>query len=176
MHACLSVCLPVCVHACARACCPQVYCDAALAEAEAGEAAAASSRRAAGHSPFHNSAADAAFLRQRLEAGIPRDSVLYSAAHKYLDACLRNRTWRFAQRKRLVDLLVRIADHLGAHPPRSHRGSPFSALFQADGPPLVPRVSRDSGRAMQHQGEVYALPEGFGRQPPAAAAAASTPT
>jgi hypothetical protein len=151
-----------------------VYCDAALAEAEQTEAAAARARQAAGHSPFHNSRADEAFLRQRLEAGIPRDSVLYAASHKYLSAALRNRSWRFAQRRRMVDLLIAIAAHLAAHPPRSHRGSPFSALFQKDGPPLVPRLaqgSRGSGSGSGSgvdMGETHVLPPGWGEQPAAA--------
>jgi hypothetical protein len=159
-----------------------VYCDAALAEAEVADAAAAAVRRTAGHSPFHNSKADEAFLRARLEAGIPASSVLHAAAHKHLGAALRNRTWRFAQRKRLVDLLIRIAAHLAAHPPRSYRGSPFSALFTRDGPPLVPRISLADGdragrgggaAAAARQGEVYALPDGFGSAPVAAATAVS---
>lgn len=49
----------------------QVYKDAALAEHEQLELAAAARHRAAGHSPFHNSRADEAYLMQRLEAGIP---------------------------------------------------------------------------------------------------------
>ncbi len=145
---------------------PQVHRDAALAEAEQVEIEAAAARHAAGHSPFNNSRADEAFLRERLEAGIPKDSVLYEAAHKYLTASFQNRSWRFAQRKRMVDVLIRIAEHLAAHPPRSHRGSPFSALFQADGPPLVPRLSQQPAQ----QAEAYSLPPGFG------ASAATTST
>jgi hypothetical protein len=141
-------------------CVLQVYRDAALAEAEQVEAQAAAERHAAGHSPFNNSRADEAFLRERLDAGIPKDSVLYAAAHKYLEASFHNRTWRFAQRKRMVDVLIRIAAHLAAHPPRSHRGSPFSALFQPDGPPIVPRLSTQS--AKEAAAEAYALPAGFG--------------
>lgn len=140
---------------------PQVYRDAALAEADQVEAEAAAARAAAGHSPFNNSRADEAYLRERLEAGIPPGSVLYAAAHKYLTASFHNRTWRFAQRKRMVDVLIAIADHLAAHPPRSHRGSPFSALFQPDGPPLVPRISQQP--SLKEAGtEAYALPAGFG--------------
>jgi hypothetical protein len=137
-----------------------VYRDAALAEAEQVEAEAAALRHAAGHSPFNNSRADEAFLHERLEAGIPKDSVLYAAAHKYLSASFKNRSWRFAQRKRMVDVLVCIADHLAAHPPRSHRGSPFSALFQPDGPPIVPRLSQQVQKGADT--EAYALPPGFG--------------
>jgi hypothetical protein len=48
-----------------------VYKDAALAEHEQVELEAAARHRAAGHSPFHNSRADEAYLMQRLEAGIP---------------------------------------------------------------------------------------------------------
>lgn len=148
----------------------QVYRDAALAEAEQLEAAAAHDRHSAGHSPFHNSRADEAFLQERLDAGIAKDSVLYDAAHKYLAASFRNRTWRFAQRKRMVDVLIRIADHLAAHPARSHRGSPFSALFQKDGPPLVPRISlADGGKEPGRDTEAYALPDGFGAQQAATA-------
>lgn len=142
-------------------CLPQVYRDAALAEADQVEAEAAAARAAAGHSPFNNSRADEAYLRERLEAGIPPGSVLYAAAHKYLIASFHNRTWRFAQRKRMVDVLIGIADHLAAHPPRSHRGSPFSALFQPDGPPLVPRVSQQPS-LKEADTEAYALPAGFG--------------
>lgn len=147
-----------------------MYRDAARAEAEQFEAEAAACRHAAGHSPFNNSRADEAFLRDRLEAGIPQDSVLYAAAHKYLEASFHNRTWRFAQRKRMVDVLIRIADHLAAHPPRTHRGSPFSALFQPDGPPIVPRISQQPGK--QADNEAYALPHGFGPTAMAPAAAA----
>jgi len=142
-----------------------VYRDAALAEAEQVEVEVARHRHAAGHSPFNNSRADEAFLRERLDAGIPKDSVLYAAAHKYLSASFRNRTWRFAQRKRMVDVLIRIADHLSTHPPRSHRGSPFSALFQQDGPPIVPRISPQEQPAADS--EAYALPPGFGAAAPA---------
>lgn len=85
----------------------QVYREAALTEAEGQELEDAAQRRAAGHSPFCNSRADEAYLLQRLRAGISQDSVLYAAAHKYLAAACRNRTWRFAQRRRLVDRLVR---------------------------------------------------------------------
>lgn len=88
------------------ACLLQVYRDAALAEHEQFEVSASLAHTAAGHSPFHNSRADEAYLTQRLEAGIPKDSVLYAAAHKYLKASFKNRTWRFAQRKRMVDRLV----------------------------------------------------------------------
>lgn len=143
--------------------------DAALAEAEQVEAEAAARRHAAGHSPFNNSRADEAFLRERLQAGIPKDSVLYASAYKYLSASFHNRSWNFAQRKRMVDVLIRIADHLAAHPPRSHRGSPFSALFQDDGPPLVPRISQQPAQ----QAEAYALPPGFGST---AAAGITAPT
>lgn len=146
----------------------QVYKDSALAEAQQVEAEAARARHAAGHSPFNNSRADEAFLTQRLEAGIPKDSVLYAAAHRYLAASFKNRTWRFAQRKRMVDVLIRIADHLAAHPPRSHRGSPFSALFLQDGPPMVPRISSKEGAAVPDS-DTYALPQGFAPTPPPAA-------
>ncbi|KAF8072705.1 hypothetical protein HT031_000365 [Scenedesmus sp. PABB004] len=127
--------------------CMQVYCDAALAEAEAAEAAAAPGG-AARPGPGR-SASEAAFLAARLEAGLPPGSVLAAAARKYLAAALRNRSWRFEQRQQLVDRLARpavrqveIAAHLAAHPPRSHRGSPFSPLFQPGGPPAAPRLSR----------------------------------
>lgn len=151
---------PTCLDCCAALpACRQVHRDAALAEAEQVEAEAAATRAAAGRSPFNNSRADEAFLRERLDAGIPKGSVLYAAAHKYLAASFQNRSWRFAQRKRMVDVLIRIADHLAAHPPRSHRGSPFSALFQADGPPLVPRISQ---QASQEAAEAFSLPPGFG--------------
>eukprot|EP00775_Hariotina_reticulata_P006313 gene6313-6548_t len=147
----------------------QVYKGAALAEHEQVELAAAACHRAAGHSPFHNSRADEAYLMQRLEAGIPKESVLHDAAHRYLTASFRNRTWRFAQRKHLVDRLIEIAAHLAAHPPRTHRGSPFSALFQQDGPPLVPRLAHTQqqlrGQAGPKTGddddEVFALPASF---------------
>lgn len=145
---------------------PQVYRDAALAEHEQVEIAADAARRAAGHSPFHNSRADEAYLLQRVDAAIPQDSVLYAAAHKYLRATFKNRSWTFAQRKRLVDRLAGIAGHLAAHPPRSHRGSPFSALFQPDGPPAAPRLPRDGGAAAggaaKGDAEAYVLPAGFG--------------
>ena len=147
----------------------QVYRDAALAEAEQVKADAARQRHAAGHSPLHNSRADEAFLRERLDAGISKDSVLYAAAHKYLAASFRNRTWRFAQRKRMVDTLIRIAQHLAANPPRTHRGSPFSALFQPDGPPMVPRINQHDTRAGAVDSEVCALPVGFGGATAAAA-------
>ncbi|WIA08704.1 hypothetical protein OEZ85_008128 [Tetradesmus obliquus] len=144
----------------------QVYRDAALAEHEQVEIAADAARRAAGHSPFHNSRADEAYLLQRVDAAIPQDSVLYAAAHKYLRATFKNRSWTFAQRKRLVDRLAGIAGHLAAHPPRSHRGSPFSALFQPDGPPAAPRLPRDGGAAAgggpKGDAEAYVLPAGFG--------------
>eukprot|EP00882_Tetradesmus_deserticola_P013757 GHRQ01014610.1.p1 GENE.GHRQ01014610.1~~GHRQ01014610.1.p1 ORF type:complete len:209 (+),score=84.68 GHRQ01014610.1:462-1088(+) len=144
----------------------RVYRDAALAEHEQVEIAAAAAHRAAGHSPFHNSRADQAYLLQRIDAAIPQDSVLYAAAHKYLKATFRNRSWTFVQRKRMVDRLAEIARHLAAHPPRTHRGSPFSALFQPDGPPAVPRLSRDGGAVRAGAGardtEACALPAGFG--------------
>jgi hypothetical protein len=145
-------------------CCAQVYRDAALAEHEQVEVATAAQRRAAGHSPFHNSRADEAYLLQRLDAAIPKDSVLHAAAHKYLRATFKNRSWTFAQRKRMVDRLAEIARHLAAHPPRTHRGSPFSALFQPDGPPAAPRLTRDGGAggAVAADSEAYALPAGFG--------------
>eukprot|EP00879_Flechtneria_rotunda_P022727 GHRR01024003.1.p1 GENE.GHRR01024003.1~~GHRR01024003.1.p1 ORF type:complete len:1043 (+),score=481.75 GHRR01024003.1:427-3129(+) len=114
----------------------QVYRAAALAEQEQVEIAASATHQAAGHSPFRNSRADEAYLTQRLDTGIKPDNVLYATAHKYLKVSFKNRSWRFAQRKRLVDRLIEIAQHLAAHPPRRHRGSPFSALFQLDGPPL----------------------------------------
>eukprot|EP00878_Enallax_costatus_P003419 GHUV01003630.1.p1 GENE.GHUV01003630.1~~GHUV01003630.1.p1 ORF type:complete len:938 (+),score=439.83 GHUV01003630.1:187-3000(+) len=146
----------------------QVYRDSALTEHEQFEVSAAAARSAAGHSPFNNSRADEAYLTQRLEAGIPKNSVLYAAAHKYLKASFKNRTWRFAQRRRMVDRLVEIAAHLAAHPPRTHRGSPFSPLFQPNGPPPVPRLTSKTtagkaARSSAAQGEAYALPEGFGR-------------
>lgn len=144
----------------------QVYRDAALAEHEQVELAASDARRAAGHSPFNNSRADQAYLSQRLDAAIPKDSVLYAAARKYLDATFRNRSWTFVQRKRLVDRLADIAGHLAAHPPRVHRGSPFSALFQPDGPPAAPRLSRTVMQpgtvASVDDKDAYALPAGFG--------------
>jgi hypothetical protein len=138
-----------------------VYRDAALAECEQFEAEAAMRRHAAGHSPFHNSRADEAFLVDRLDAGIPSNSVLHAAAHKYLAASFKNPSWRFAQRKRMVDVLISIAGHLAAHPPRSHRGSPFSALFLQDGPPLVPRISEQLP-VQDTAAEVVSLPAGFG--------------
>jgi hypothetical protein len=102
-----------------------------------------------------------------LLAGIPRESVLHDAALRYLKASLRNRTWRFAQRKRLVDRLIEIAAHLAAHPARTHRGSPFSALFLRDGPPLVPRLTHrqqlpgSAGAKAGDEQDVFALPARF---------------
>ncbi|GBF99771.1 hypothetical protein Rsub_12399 [Raphidocelis subcapitata] len=120
----------------------KVYREVALTEAADSEALHEAGLRARGHSAFHNSAADAAFLRQRLQAGLPEGSVLRAAAPRYLDAVLANPTWTFAQRRCLVDRLLEVAAHLQQHPPRSYRGSPFSAVLQPDGPPLVPRLSR----------------------------------
>jgi len=138
----------------------------ALSEAADGEAVHEAGLRTRGHSAFHNSAADAAYLTERLEEGVPEGSVLGAAARKYLATALRNPSWTFVQRRRLVDRLAEIAAHLQAHPPRSYRGSPFSAVLQPQGPPLVPRLSRGPvGRkarrgvpaelcvAMRHEGE-----------------------
>ncbi len=104
-------------------------------------------------------------LTQRLAAKVPPSSVLAAAAKKYLLAALKNPSWSFAQRQRLVDRLGEIAAHLEAHPPRTHRGSPFSAVLQPDGPPLVPklsrgRVGRRAPRGVQPQLRVVLAGEG----------------
>lgn len=129
----------------------------ALAEAGDDQATHEAGLRARGRSAFHSSAADAAFLRSRLEAAVPQGSVLAAAARRYLDAALRNPSWTFGQRRRLVDRLGELAADLAKHPPRSARGSPFSALLQPGGPPLAPRLSRPPKGRRARRGEALGV-------------------
>lgn len=134
--------------------CLQLYRDAGLLEHRAGVLAQQLADRKRGLSTFYNSRADEEFLRQRLEAGVRKGNVLFEAGQRYLAAANADKSWRFADKKRLVDRLIEIATHLEAHPPKKHLGSPFSALFQKDGAPLAPQLKpyeqkRPRGRRQQ---------------------------
>jgi hypothetical protein len=138
----------------------RVYRAAALLEHRAERAAAERAHGALGGSGLRSAAADEAVLRARLEAGLPAGSPLRASALKYLSAACLNRTWTFAQRARLVDRLVEVAEHLARHPPAARgakgaRGSPFSALFEEQGPPLAFRYKSRDGEALH--GKVPAL-------------------
>jgi hypothetical protein len=157
---------------------PQVYREVALAEAADSEATHEAGLRARGHSGAHDPAADAAALAARLEAGLPEGSPLRAAGRKYLDAALANPSWTFAQRRRLVERLIEVAAALEAHPPRTLRGSPFSAALQPGGPPLAPRLSRPPagrrGRRGTAPGVGVVLPGDLGEAAAAAAAASAS--
>jgi hypothetical protein len=137
----------------------RVYARAALLEHANDRGAHEAAHAALGGSGLRSAAADEAVLRARLDAGLPKGSPMRASAHKYLAAACRNRTWTFAQRRRLVDRLVEVAEHLRAHPPaargaRGARGSPFSALFEEGGPPLAPRLAASVGRGEEGAGGV----------------------
>jgi hypothetical protein len=160
------------MHAVHAVCCLQLYRDAGLLEHRAGVLAQQLADRKRGLSTFYNSRADEEFLQQRLEAGVRKGNVLYEAGQRYLAAANADKSWRFADKKRLVDRLIEIAAHLEANPPRKHLGSPFSALFQKDGAVLAPQLKpyeqkRPRGRRQQ---VAAATPAAAPADPPAAGA------